>query len=196
MPLWQHAASLHTPCTSEGGRGKEMQAQAPASSTFNQRIHKTQEAASRLLEKQKHLLKMLKNAGFADLKGRMAELFLSVSTVFAETICNRGVKKGGHMRCSPSAACYNDASPGDSVAFGWDVSPRTLSLIAYCRCQVPWLLLLLLLDICRVPAVHLVLIINSNKLPIFNSGLTAFPLLKICLFASSGTIFSKGKYAI
>lgn len=61
---------------------------------------------------------------------------------------------------------------------------------------MPQLLLLLLLDICRVPAVHLVLIISSNKLLIFNSGLTAFPLVKICLFASSGTLFSKGNYAI
>lgn len=95
-----------------------MQARAPASSTSSQRSHKTQEAAGRLSEKPKHLLKMLRNAGFADLKGRMAEVFLSVSTVFAETICNRGVKKGGHIRCSPGAACYNDASPGDGVAFG------------------------------------------------------------------------------
>lgn len=117
LPLWQHTASLHTPCTTEGGRRKEMQAQAPASSTSNHRSHKTQEAAGRLLEKPKHLLKMLKKAGFADMKGRMAEVFLSVSTVFAETICKRGVKKGGQIRCSPSAACYNDASPADSVAF-------------------------------------------------------------------------------
>ena len=61
-----------------------MQAQAPASSTSNQKSHKTQEAAGHLLEKPKHLLKMLENAGFADLKGRMAEVFLSVSTVFAD----------------------------------------------------------------------------------------------------------------
>lgn len=100
------------------------------------------------------------------------------------------------MRGSPGATCYNDASPGDNVAFRWDISPRTLSLTAYCRCQVPQLLLLLLLDICQVPAVHLVLIISSNKLLIFNSGLTAFSLVKICLFASSGTIFSRGNYAI
>lgn len=95
-----------------------MQAQVPASSTSDQRSHKTQEAASHLSEKPKHLLKTLKNAGFADLKGRVAEVFLSVSTVFAETICNRGVKKGGHMRCSSGAARSNDASPGDSAAFG------------------------------------------------------------------------------
>lgn len=94
-----------------------MQAQVPASSTSDQRSHKHR----RLLvisPKPKHLLKTLKNAGFADLKGRVAEVFLSVSTVFAETICNRGVKKGGHMRCSSGAACSNDASPGDSAAFG------------------------------------------------------------------------------
>lgn len=125
----------------------------------------------------------------------MAEAFLLVFSVFAETIFNR-IKKGGHMRCSPGAACYNDASPGNSVAFRWDISPRTLSLTAYCRCQVSQLLLLLLLDICWVPAVHLVLIISSNKLLIFNSGLTAFPLVKICLFASSGTVFSRGNYSI
>jgi len=173
-----------------------MQAQAPPSSTSDQRSHKAQEAAGRLPEKPKHLLKMLKNAGFTDWKGRMAEVFLSVSTVFAETICNRRVKKGGLMRCSPGAACYNDESPGDSAAFGGDVSPRTLPLAAYCRCQVPQLLLLLLLDICQVPAVHLVLIINSNKLSIFNGGPTAFPLVKICLFTFSHTISSKGKSAI
>lgn len=149
------------------------------------------------LRKAKALVKNARKHWFCRFEGedRIAEVFLSVSTVFAETICNRGVKKGGHMRCSPGAACYNDASPGDSVAFGWDISPRTLSLAAYCRCQVPRLLLLLL-DICRVPVVHLVLLINSNKLPIFNSGPTGFPLVKICLFASSGTVFSKGKYAI
>lgn len=60
----------------------------------------------------------VKNAGFADLKERMAEVFLSVSTVFAETICNRRVKKGEHMRCSSGAACYNDASWGDNAGFG------------------------------------------------------------------------------
>lgn len=95
-----------------------MQAQAPASSTSDQSSHKTQEAAGHLLEKPKHLLKMLENAGFANVKGRMAEAFLSVSTAFAETICNRGGKKGGHMRRSTDAACYNHASPGDSAAFG------------------------------------------------------------------------------
>lgn len=36
---------------------------------------------------------MLRIAGLADLNGGMAEVFLSVSTVFAETICTRGVKK-------------------------------------------------------------------------------------------------------
>lgn len=138
---------------------------------------------------------MLKNTGFVDLKGKTAEVFLLLFSVFAETVCNR-IKKGGHMRCSLGAAYYNDASPGDSIAFRWDISPRTLSLTAYCRCQVPQLLLLLLLDICWVPAVHLVLINSSNKLLIFNSGLTVFPLVKICLFASSGTIFSRGNYAI
>lgn len=92
-----------------------MRAQVPASSTLAPSM---QMAAGHLSEKPKHLLKMLENAGFADLKGRMAQVFLSVPTVSAETICNRGVKKGEHMRCSPGAACYNDASPGDSAAFG------------------------------------------------------------------------------
>lgn len=44
---------------------------------------------------------MLRNAGLADLNGGMAEVFLSVSTVFAETICTKGVKKEG-TSCSPA----------------------------------------------------------------------------------------------
>lgn len=65
-----------------------MQAQAPASSTSNQRTRRLF-----LLEKPQNSLKMLRNAGLADRNGGMADVFLSVSTVFAETICTRGVKK-------------------------------------------------------------------------------------------------------
>lgn len=59
------------------------------------------EAVGCHLEKPWDLLTTLYNAEFADLKRGMAEGFLSASSVFAETICTRGVTKGGHASCSP-----------------------------------------------------------------------------------------------